>query len=1397
MRRMRVPLLFFCFITTVFLLHAAPADDAPPLDAFLQSLPELRRGLRHDEILERLQSLGAREPEEDARLRLTRWIAVVSAERALLARAAPLEQLRGRKASTLQDELAALELDAHEALALSRWCRLHGQVGAAESALGRARDLDESLKDETDRLLAEGRGEDVPRGGYFRYRGRFVPLERRDRERALDEALGRLQDAGRPAPEPGFVPSSTVANLAAFERRYGESGPELLRSAAAELREQLASQYEEVRGWLPSYARQPSLRKNLLERFEALRGQRHGALQLIARYDKPEQPQVDAYRKTLESLYARYAELLEIDRRALRAVGADHAHQVLLAIRTGEEALFAIDAYLEGWAPPGLGEASIAPPPSAEATARHVLPGRRQSSLEDVLWVVVHFAAGQDAETIARAEELERNRLQLTPWERLILDELRFDAIDRYNAECASSLDDAERQFVAVVNQYRRILGRAPFEIAERLNVAARKHSREMVELGYFGHISPVARNRTPTDRVRREGYGGSVGENCLGGHADGRGAFEGWYHSPGHHRGMVGEGPHLGIGATRDHGMWTMVAGGTDLSWRSLHRDQVPSEKRRRAELAARLAATSTASGIDEEGAEPARRLLPDLLPSVARETFSRLGDPRALNREGWPGLARFLVEADVPVEWRPLQIATVAAAIEGLALEKQVSTRQALFELVRPLIGDDLPYDAGGSPAERRKQVTAISISWEEVGQFRYRQGTEPISSEVVRAPGRKGDGPSLESPLRILSRRERLAIARQFGGGGETERSVARGLAWLANVQHADGGWRARSFATVDRRFRGYEDRLGLGNAEWEIGMTGLSLLAFLSAGNTPDQGEYAAAVERGIQFLTERIVDYGKFETTSSHYMYNHAIATQALSEAYAYTADPRIGVSAQLCLDYLAYAQHQLSGGWRYDANMAGDTSVAGWVVMALNSGYKAHLDTAGFRGALRFLNSVTYPAYFQIGYTNRQDGGTKRLGAVGMLARLFLEGNPDHAGIRMNAWRLEREPPRAGQEDFYCWYYATLAMFQLGGPSWKTWNEHLIAALLSSQDTDARSPLHGSWPPRGEWSNVGGRIYQTALGVLMLTTYYRYDRVRTPRVAPFTGDLSKSIGPYLDVLRAPDDELVRRVTAAKLVDLFGTAAAPVLIQVLRDPEEPLDVRRTVASLLVDCCAQNHEVALLDLLAAPENQEDEEIQTSIVCALEGVASEESTPALSGYLDHEAHELRGYAASALGRIGGTRAAAAIAKRLEVERDGWCREQMNRALSRLSHQQAVDELVRQALGTDTGARLRVLDGLQLLDQSGLAKRLLAQQASDPDLYARALDEIREHREAAAVPVLIVLLESTDRDTRAEAIKLLGVLTHQGHGFDADRPQEERDAAVVRWRDWWSNHLEEYRQR
>ncbi|MCP3917336.1 MAG: hypothetical protein GY711_17455 [bacterium] len=1361
-----------------------------PLSLPADEVDDLRKAMRHEEAVEALKPAV-----ESGDAAAAQRLAEITLEAALIARlgGAP------KKPEDLIAACGALELNGAEALVLARLAFLHAQQAAGEVALGRARDLDPGSKDVTDRMLAGVRGEPLPAGGYFRYRGAWMALAERDRNRLLDRALESLWAVAPDREAFRMQPESDVANRAVFEERWGGGGAAFLRRRAEEARAPLTDHYREVRSWITSYTAE-KIRDRVLATFDALAEPRAEALALIAKYEKPQQAQVDGLRARLTREYKVHAQLVMRDWRAVDAIDPVRAHAILTDVRMREDALAHVDRYLAAHDGRGLAPAAIEPPQHAGTSPGHVLPGRAQSGLEDVLWLVLHHAADQHQDGFVRATELLRVADSLTAWERFVVREAQARSVAALNAIVATSLDASERECCEALDEYRTILGLALLSIDERLVASSRKHSQEMADLGYFGHISPVARNRSPTDRARLEGFAGGVGENCLGGRVSGRGAFEGWYRSPGHHRNMVGSGPQIGVGAAKGHGMWTMVAGGQDYTWRVLHRDLPPERHAALGGAVEGLVQALIEERATEDELETVRSQLPDVLPVLAERAFAAVGAGRAPLARAAPVLLTELVRADVPSAWRPLQVAAVAAAIDVMDTSNALTARTICFELVGPLVetantvdtvdGDGHGYLPGTHRAARRDAIGKLRQEWEDVAQLRYRPAGIAEIAPQPTIPGRSADGPSERAALRALTKKERRRLAKKHGGGTDTENAVDAGLAWLAGAQSEDGGWRARSFALRLENTEGFEGQFGQGNAEWEIAMTGLALLAFTSAGHTIDQGGYTREVESGARFLMERVMDFGRFETGASHYMYSHAIATQALCELYAYSDDPILGVYAQETIDFLIHAQDEKTGGWRYEANEAGDTSVTGWVVMALNAGYKAGLDVAGFREGLRFIDSVTDSGYYEVRYMPGARGGTNRLGSIGALCRLFLKGDARDPRVLWGGRRMLNELPAAGREDFYYWYYGSLTMFQLAGDFWKEWNAALVPALLKTQNRDKRSPFQGAWPSRGEYAGQGGRVMQTALAVLMLTTYYRYDRDHDLPWHPISGNVAEVAQPYLDIVLGDGNARTRAIAETKMLDALGTSVAPVLIQALREEEREAASRKRLARMLVRVVSSRHEHVVLELLA---EETDGAVRDEFARALTLVCSARSVEGLGGQLANESRVVRLLAARTLGRLGVAAAAGPLGERMKVEKDAGVKGEIEKALARLTDPGPLVRLVDTALGADDPRRLAVLDGLATLARGDLARGLLDTREREPELHARLIAAVKEHGAEAAVPVAILVLESERVELRGEAIKLLRALTGSDRGFTHDGPADQRRGALRRWKEWWEALVEE----
>ena len=338
-----------------------------------------------------------------------------------------------------------------------------------------------------------------------------------------------------------------------------------------------------------------------------------------------------------------------------------------------------------------------------------------------------------------------------------------------------------------------------------------------------------------------------------------------------------------------------------------------------------------------------------------------------------------------------------------------------------------------------------------------------------------------------------RVRAEIVEKEGGTNLTEASVARGLRWLASVQNDDGSWSLKNY-----------DRSDLAGNKGDSMGTALALLPFLGAGQTHEFGVYKKTVAGGLRWLLENQKRNGdlRADTLTQPGMYAHGQATIVLCEALALTGDRQFFEPVQRAINYIEGAQHR-AGGWRYRPGQAGDTSVFGWMMMALQSARAARMDVAinpsVFTRADNFLDSVASQprgddkllsgsAY---GYQPRREA-TEVMTAEAILCRMYLGWRKDDPRMKSAiAWLVNEHLPSSKDKNLYYWYYGTQVMHHYGGEPWEKWNQRVRTLLIESQTGRGRYP--GSWSPNEfEWGKKGGRIYTTAMAVCTLEVYYRH-----------------------------------------------------------------------------------------------------------------------------------------------------------------------------------------------------------------------------------------------------------------------------------------------------------------
>ncbi|MFT7618620.1 MAG: hypothetical protein ACI97A_002267 [Planctomycetota bacterium] len=128
----------------------------------------------------------------------------------------------------------------------------------------------------------------------------------------------------------------------------------------------------------------------------------------------------------------------------------------------------------------------------------------------------------------------------------------------KFNATTQSMATAAEKQQVAVTNEYRLMFGRHAVRIHEKLVACARMHSTDMGKGGFFAHDNPLdPKKRSPNDRARMHDFFGGVSENIAGNGGGAIGAHNAWIGSSGHHRNILGvRWRYLGSGNSGN--LWT-----------------------------------------------------------------------------------------------------------------------------------------------------------------------------------------------------------------------------------------------------------------------------------------------------------------------------------------------------------------------------------------------------------------------------------------------------------------------------------------------------------------------------------------------------------------------------------------------------------------------------------------------------------------------------------------------------------------------------------------------------------------------------------------------------------------------------------------------------------------------
>lgn len=350
-------------------------------------------------------------------------------------------------------------------------------------------------------------------------------------------------------------------------------------------------------------------------------------------------------------------------------------------------------------------------------------------------------------------------------------------------------------------------------------------------------------------------------------------------------------------------------------------------------------------------------------------------------------------------------------------------------------------------------------------------------------------------------------RQAALARYGGTAATEKAVAAGVDWLLRHQGEDGLWDADGFAA--RCAAGGPACEGKGKGQhgeempcpFDEAISALAALALLGTGTG------GTGLERALTRLA------AVRETWAT------PLAFEALAEAEVLEGKGRWRRALE-ALSARLVAARQPDGAWGYAApfRRGSDVPFTALVVPALLAARDAGVAPPADLGARvdawlgtleedegRLAYLLDGRAY---GYTPTRDNAHAAF-ALRELLEVGTTGTRHGAHTRLLAghaplWKIsfrELEVPGRGRQrvqvghlSLYAWWYGTLGSFQKGGAAWTRWFGALKSALLEHQVTQGCA--RGSWDPEGTYERqTGGRVFATALAVLMLQQPYRHRRL--------------------------------------------------------------------------------------------------------------------------------------------------------------------------------------------------------------------------------------------------------------------------------------------------------------
>jgi prenyltransferase beta subunit len=293
---------------------------------------------------------------------------------------------------------------------------------------------------------------------------------------------------------------------------------------------------------------------------------------------------------------------------------------------------------------------------------------------------------------------------------------------------------------------------------------------------------------------------------------------------------------------------------------------------------------------------------------------------------------------------------------------------------------------------------------------------------------------------------------------------ERAIDKGLQYLASRQNRDGSW----------------------DDKYQAASTSCALMAFMLKGHFPKAGRHGAQLDRAVTFLIRRADERGGYLGGTSHGMYEHGLATLALSEVWGMSDNEKIRDTLKRAVQIILRSQNR-EGGWRYHPRPEdADLSVTVMQIVALASAQEAGIlvPNSVIKNAVRYVKKCQHPYEGGFGYQPNYSQLRVSSSAAGVMS-LLMCGERKSRAVQKGLDYLRRQGDDQFEKTefyYYAHYYAVQAMYQAGERYYQEWYPRIHDALVRKQN-----PKDGSWS-----GGRGGYGYSTSMAILILGVPYRF-----------------------------------------------------------------------------------------------------------------------------------------------------------------------------------------------------------------------------------------------------------------------------------------------------------------